>query len=104
MLDSRPRAKMAASALRTLLGARLVCGMMRPSCKSRTSGRLWLLLLGIPGRHDAWLSCKKCEPSSLEMPRGELFWHAVYGTHSCVHTAAASQSDASLRFLPLAEF
>ena len=28
MLDSRPRTKMAASALRALLGARLVCGVM----------------------------------------------------------------------------
>ena len=34
---------------------------------------------------------------------GELQGHVFTGAHSCVHAAAASQFDASLRFLPLAE-
>ena len=39
----------------------------------------------------------------LQSWAGELQKHAKDGTHSCLHATAASISDASLRFLPLAE-
>jgi len=81
-----------------------VCGMMRLELKpSAEPERSLFGFARYPLTAQRMAGSEKMR-LSLEMPAQASYFGTPYiRTHSCVHAKAASISDASLRFLPLAE-